>query len=346
MTTPQGVHLVGSMNFPDAESTFRTTAAILGDRLKRIPDGEVGERALWITFQAALIARIPGVTRFGDTPILVGGNDMRTLTFNDLDLTTLTLGPLGYAAAALDSWNRFSALREEGVIPAGTRFQVSLPTPAAVVGGHVAPQDRAAFEPIYAAALFEELDQILAAVPHDSLAIQWDTAVEFGFIENSGYGGPFIPWFDDVWGGVIDRATEQASLVPDDVQLGYHFCYGDAGEEHFVEPVDTANLAKFGNLLLAASPRHIDWIHLPVPISRDDDAYFAPLDDLDLTDGTELYLGLVHRQDGAEGARRRIDAAAQHAPRFGVATECGFGRAPVDSTVPLLETHKAVSAAW
>ena len=39
-----------------------------------------------------------------------------------------------------------------------------------------------------------------------------------------------------------------------------------------------------------------------VLIERDDDAYFAPLADLQLPAETELYLGLVHRQDGAEGA--------------------------------------------
>jgi len=37
-------------------------------------------------------------------------------------------------------------------------------------------------EPAYEAAMFAELDQIAAAIPHHELAIQWDVAVEFGIL--------------------------------------------------------------------------------------------------------------------------------------------------------------------
>lgn len=53
---PVGAHLVGSINFDDAETTIRTAAEHLGDRLKRIPDGEVGERFHWIAFQPGRLA--------------------------------------------------------------------------------------------------------------------------------------------------------------------------------------------------------------------------------------------------------------------------------------------------
>jgi hypothetical protein len=81
----------------------------------------------------------------------------------------------------------------------------------------------------------------------------------------------------------------------------------------------------------------------PVPIDRDDDAYFAPLESLLLHEGMELYLGLIHREDGAA---RRIETAKRHVAQFGVATECGFGRAPENEIEPLLRTHGAVSSAW
>lgn len=351
MATPQGALLVGSVNLPDAESTFRAAAEILGDRLKRIPDGEVGDRFHWIAFQPDRIAVTPGIERIGDQPILVKNLDVRPLRVADgVDIDSLELAPLGYADAALESWAVFERLQADGIIPATTRFQVSLPTPAAVVGAFVVPEQRAAFEPVYARALYRELDRILEAVPHERLAIQWDTAVEFAFIEGSGYedrfGGAYIPWFDDVWAGVIERAAEQAARVPEPVELGYHLCYGDAGERHFVEPADAANLARFIELLVAAAPRPITWLHLPVPIERDDDAFYAPLDALRLPEGTELYLGLVHREDGPDGAQRRIATAGEHVARFGVATECGCGRAPVEDTVPLLQTHREVAAAW
>lgn len=347
MAEPQGALLVGSINLPDAETTFRAAADILGDRLKRIPDGEVGDRFHWIVFQADILGTVDGLERVGDEPVYIRHLDSRGLRIADgVDPATLVLPSLGYANAALESWTLFRTLRDASEIPATTRFQVSLPTPAAVVGAFFGRADQAAIEPVYAAALYRELDAILAGIPHDSLAIQWDTAVEFGLIEFAGYGTAFDAWFDDVWIGVIERAAEQAGRVPVGVELGFHFCYGDAGEQHFFEPTDTANLVKFARLLFATAPRHIDWIHLPVPIGRDDDAYFAPLEDLAVPAGTEVYLGLVHREDGAEGARRRATTASRHFAAFGVATECGCGRAPEDATIPLLETHREVSTAW
>ena len=83
-------------------------------------------------------------------------------------------------------------------------------------------------------------------------------------------------------------------------------------------------------------------MHLPVPIERDDEAYFAPLQGLDLPDGTDLYLGLVHHEDGVEGAMRRIAAASTAASRFGIATECGLGRGPEERTAPLLDLHARI----
>ena len=47
-TKPVGVHLVGSLALDSAEEVFRTTSEILGDRLRRIPDGETGARSIWV----------------------------------------------------------------------------------------------------------------------------------------------------------------------------------------------------------------------------------------------------------------------------------------------------------
>lgn len=345
--SPRGVHLVGSINLPDAGTTFRTAAAELGSHLARIPDGEVGDRFHWIAFQPDRIARTAGLGREGDTPIRVGPLDVRKVTvLEGTDLDTLRLEPLGYAEAALESWQTFERLQEEGVVPAHVRFQVSLPTPVGVVGAMVAVEDRERFEPVYERALFGELAQILDAVPHDRLAVQWDNALEFGYIEGAGYrGSTDTGWFgDDVWGALVERAARQAAQVPDDVSLGFHLCYGDVGEQHFVEPQDTANLARFARGVLDAAGRRIDWIHLPVPIERDDEAYFAPLAGLDLPTETRLFLGLVHRQDGVEGAARRIAAARSAVADFGVATECGIGRAPAEAVPALFAIHREVSA--
>lgn len=343
--------LVGSVSQPDAESTFRVASEQL-EHIKRIPDGEVGKRYYWIQFQNLLFSSVPGLTRVGEPGFYLRGEfDTRPVALADgYDAASIVFPSLGYADAAIESYATFARLREEGVIPAGVRFQVSLPTPAGVVGSFFELSLRAAIEPVYEAAIIGELDRILAAVPHGDLAIQWDTALEFGLLDKAEVlGTKMTSWFGDdragILAGVVERGVRQAAAVPADVELGYHLCYGDVEEAHFFEPTDAATLAEVAAGLLAGSPRPITWIQLPVPIAHDDEAYFAPLGEVTWPAETELYLGLVHHEDGVEGALRRAAAAAPFVPAFGIATECGFGRGPVERTVPLLALHREVARA-
>jgi hypothetical protein len=341
----QGAHLVGSVSLPDSESVFRAAASRLGAHLKRIPDGETGERFHWLLFQGAAFEATPGLSRIPIDPIDVAGFDVRPFLVDEgTDPAALSFAPLGYAAAALDSWQVFSRLRSEGVISPDTRFQVSLPSPLATVTTFMVPEFRAAVEPAYEAALLRELRQITDVVPAADLAIQWDLAIEFALIERVRIRGVgrYEAWFDDVVAGCTARAVRIGEAVPEGVELGYHLCYGDVGEKHFVEPADAGHLTQVANGLFRGVRRSVDFLHLPVPIERDDGAYYQPLSELELPEGTELYLGLIHHEDGSEGARRRIAAAGKVLPRFGIATECGFGRGPAERIAPLLDLHAEV----
>jgi hypothetical protein len=352
--TVRGAHLVGSVNLPTAEDVFRLVAGRAGAHLRRVPDGEVGERFHWILFQGARFEAVPGLARLPIDPVIVAGFDVRPLALDgSVSPGDLVFGDLGYAAAATSSYKDFARLRAEGVIPAGTRFQVCLPTPLAPVVAFAVPEARAAVHTAYEAAMLREIGQIVAAIPADELAIQFDLASEFALIEGANLGaGPAQAWFavdsDEVLAGCVARAARVASAVPAGVELGFHLCYGDVAEKHFVEPSDTRRLVEVANGLAASVTRDIDWVHLPVPIERDDVEYVAPLADLTIDPATELYLGVVHHEDGAEGARRRLAAAAQVLGErgVGVGTECGFGRGPSERTAPLLDLHVEVARAW
>lgn len=353
----RGAHLVGSVNLPTAEDTFRTVAAHAGTHLKRIPDGEVGERFHWIMFQGQYFEAVAGLVRVPIAPIPVAGFDARPHVLDgSVPADELVFGELGYAAAAAASYADFARLRTEGAIPATTRFQVCLPTPLAPVMAFVVPELRAAVYPAYEAAMVREIEAIVAAVPAADLAIQLDLASEFAFIEGANLGaGPSRAWFAPegstdaapVVAGCVELAARVASTVPEGVELGFHLCYGDIAEKHFVEPADTRRLVDVANGLAAAVTREVAWFHLPVPIERDDVDYVAPLAELTIDPATELYLGVVHHEDGVEGAQRRLAAATQVLGRgFGVGTECGFGRGPSERTGPLLDVHTAVARAW
>jgi hypothetical protein len=335
---PRFVHLVGSVPLESAEQVFRAAGGILGDRLRRIPDGETGERSNWILWQIERLLQVPEIERApaegaprGFTPLLrlKPGADPAAVRF----------GPLGFAEVARASYALFSRLRREGAVPAGCRFQVCLPTPLAPPYCYLPPGDREAVEPAYEARLLEEVHEIVATIPPEDLAIQWDTAVEFALLEHT--------WLEPMREppeGILRRLCRIGDWIPPEIDVGYHLCYGDAGHKHFVEPKDAAQLVSVANAISAGVRRRVSWIHLPIPKDRADDGYYAPLRDLRLHPETELYLGLVHLTDGVEGARRRIAAAQRAAPRFGVATECGFGRRPPEIIPDLLRLHAEVAA--
>lgn len=337
MPEPRGAHLVGSVPLSNSEEVFRTASSILGGRLRRIPDGETGERSDWIVWQFPVFSRAaelevvpPGPEPYRPLP--------RVQLRRGASVDSLHFDKLGYADAAAASYAIFTRLRGVGVIPSEVRLQVCLPTPLAPISAFVVDHDQAAIEVVYEAAMLVELERILDTIPHPDLALQWDTAVEFGI-----YEGRFPSWFGEARSGIVERLLRIGAQVPSDVELGYHLCYGDAKHRHFKEPDDAAKLVGIANALTAGVGRPLQWIHMPVPRSRDDDAYFAPLRELRIDDETELYLGLVHNTDGVEGARRRIQAAQKVRERFGVATECGMGRRPPETIPGLLRIHAVVS---
>lgn len=111
-------------------------------------------------------------------------------------------------------------------------------------------------------------------------------AVEFAFIEDIDHPIISRAWFP-VMEGLADRLALLSASVDQGVEMGFHLCYGDIEHQHFKEPKDAGNLVKMANLISTRSPRVVNWIHMPVPKDRDDDAYFEPLKELSLQDSTE-----------------------------------------------------------
>jgi hypothetical protein len=247
--------------------------------------------------------------------------------------------PLGYAENAAASYRTFCALRERGVIPRGARFLVCIPSPLAFLFVLIAGSERSRVEPGYMQRLLLEIDDIAAAVPHEDLAIQFDCVMEMLVPE-----GWRASQMDDSRDALIARIAQVGNRVPAGAHLGYHFCYGDMEHRHSVEPKDTSTMVDMANRLRAALDRPFQFLHIPVPRDRDDDAYFEPLHDLALAPETELYLGLVHYTDGVEGTRRRMATADRHATGYGIGTECGFGRRAPETIRPLLEIHREALA--
>jgi hypothetical protein len=335
------VHLVGSIGLDSVSEVFERCGALLGPYLKRVPDGEPGGRRMWISWQFPVLRSNP-LLKADTTQHRSGGLGFHPIGLGDgVAPAEVRFGELGYAREARASYLDFLSAREKGVLPRGVRFQVSLPTPFAVVAPFALPEARDAILAAYEAAMLREVAAICAGIPHGDLALQWDVCIEMVMWDGRWRGGPPFPGMDRVF---ADSFARLSAPVPQAVELGFHLCYGDLDAQHFVQPADATKMVELANLIVASAGRPIAWMHMPVPIDRGDDAFYAPLQDLKLAPGTELYLGLVHAKDGAAGTKRRMEVARKYAPAFGIATECGIARARTPELVrEILAVHAAAA---
>jgi len=155
-----GAHLVGSVPLASPEAVFRTIAAEIGDRVRRIPDGETGPRSDWIVWQ------LPVFTTQRQLEVVPPGPDSwrplpRVRLAEGARPESVTFGALGYADAAISSYRVFARLKRDGVVPVGCRLQVCLPTPLAPISAFVVPEHQALLEPVYEDQLLGELRSIL-----------------------------------------------------------------------------------------------------------------------------------------------------------------------------------------
>lgn len=336
-------HLIGSIGLENAETVFTTVSDILGDCCRRIPDGETGSRGYWIRWQQQTFDGCDDLLLEKTNVKIPGFKDAVERSFyclkEGVDPAAIDLGELGYGEEAISSYKLFSKLVDDGKIIGDVRFQVSIASPMALLCGFIVAADQLRLEPAVNAAMARDLEKLQAEVPGHRLSVQWDVCYEIVGAD----GGVALP-YDDHVDGSAKRIAALSGQIKDDVECGIHLCYGDPGHQHIVEPESLATSVAFANAICAASPRPIDFIHMPVPRLRADDDYFKPLEGLDMPAETRLILGLVHHTDGVDGGRKRMAVADKYVTDYDIATECGFGRRDPATIPALLKIHKDLCA--
>lgn len=347
------IHYVGSAPFESAAETFKALTVGMQSLVRRLPDGEIGERKNWVLGQTRVFKHHPDFeveTRTTDPR----RPEFEILTFHirpGVKSETITFEDLHYASEAIASYEIFKAMKAAGEIPASTKFQVSLPTPFCIVWFHVAKVDeQLAIEAAYKAAMFREVDKVAAAIPHDQLAIQWDVATEMIALERGTIGGPGTAFptrirvYEDMAGTFGSWLAELCDAVPSSIEVMVHLCYGDWGHKHSIEPKDASKMTELANAIFRHVRRRVDLLHLPVPRERDDDAFYAPLGALRLPADTELALGVVHLTGGIAAIGRRMAAANKYVGDYAIATDCGLGRRPPETIAEVLRLHREAAA--
>jgi len=339
--------LVGSLPADSTEGALRSAAGFFGDLVFALPDGETGPRAAWVSYERERLARPnPGIVVLRETESPTG------LPRHAYETPVFGIRP-GVSELHWDTWPRiddaiegyavFSKLRADGVIPGGLRFQVGLPFPASALNAFKAhfaadyPVAERAFEDLVA----RELQRLTEAIPPGDLAIQWDVCYEVLDLEGK------LGWTSEgAWERFAGPVTRLTRLIPDDVLVGYHLCYGTFPEWPMYEASDMGALVRMANYAVANSGRTVDWLHLAGPryLRSEDRSFFRPLADLEPGDA-RVFLGIVLPIDGEAGLRRRVDTASRYVTDFGVAMYCGFGRQPgKDGTETMRDHADAVRA--
>ena len=327
--------LPGSLPCETAEQAFKTFGGALGQWLDYMPDGEIGTRRYWIDGVAFRVFN--------------GHPDIETVKYPEREngveqwwprgrhdefgfrvrpgVAKVQFGDpgwrLGYARDAINSYFVFSVMKERGLLPPHLRFQVSIPMVNSAAPPRIfeSMSDCEKVREGYALALEAELKKILEHIPHRDLAIQWDCATEL----------------QEAYKGALDAQIPQvrvSKIIPKDVALGFHLCFGTLGGWPRFAPDDLGGAVQLANAFVAEAGRKVDWMHIPV-LDRSDDAFFSPLSSLKAGD-TKIYLGMVHNMDGFQN---RLATARRYFKDFGVGAFCGFGRMAAAEMPRVLEEH-------
>lgn len=332
MTFTRSFHLTGSINQPTVEDAFRFVGTRLQPGALRVPDGEPGDRANWVLTQTRHFLENPTLD-----VVEVDGRPLARLR-QGATAADVEFPAFDYQDHAIASYELFRAARERGDLAQESKFLVSIPTPFNAASFFVEFDSQVEVAKAYERPLKDSIDAIQDAIPHRDLVIQWDLPVEDATVEG---------WFPNPYRDfeeIYEVTARPASWVHDDVELAFHLCYGDSkfGASPFMgDPPDEAAAARGGrhiyprdaSVIVAVSnglsrhvPRRIDVIQAATVTAWNRVAHWQPLANLAIEPETEFYLGLVHAEDGAAGARYRAALASKFLPSFGLSTECGLGR--------------------
>lgn len=336
--------LVGSVPLDTVEAVMTEFGGALGRYLPAMPDGEVGERRSWVNRLCYQLFNGHADLETLKRPKPVDGLEQLLPRTRD-DSWQFRVRPgadrvrfgnpgtrLGYARDAVASYFVFKTLRASGLLPAELRFQISIPMVNSVVRPLYFPdaQDLDRVRPGFEESLAAEIDVICTRIPHRDLAIQWDMAWEIQAVSGAAKD---VRRESDIATHVAPVARLSRRL-PDGVALGFHFCFGTFGGWPAFAPATLGPTVDLANASVEAAGRRVDWVHIPV-LNTTDENFYAPLAGL-AAQGADVYLGAIH---SLPTLKARLDVARQFLPRFGLAAYCGFGRTPPEQMPQILADH-------
>src|SRR3984957_4225726 len=160
----RNVYLVGSVPMASAGEVFEKVSAALGTRIKRLPDGETGERGDWISWLEPVFSDHPSFQKSGEFfRVHATGTGRERYTLKPgIKPQDVRFDNLFYADIAQNSYAEFKRLKDAGKISAGTKFQVDLVPAHSVIWLFLVDALHAPVDPLYNDAVKREIEKIAA----------------------------------------------------------------------------------------------------------------------------------------------------------------------------------------
>lgn len=334
-------HLVGSLPGETSEEAMDEALRRLGPHLRRLPDGETGERRNWI---------IHIIESLRDHPDLVLEHDGGWSDYDDLPrfrvrrghrLTGAALN-FGHVEAFEQSYPVFRRLRERHGLP-DLAFQVGIPGDFDMALFTLGPSGPFRHRKPFTEATVGEI-QAIHDRAGDDVIFQIEIPAELVFVARM--PSPVQP----AMAAYLARGVAGlAAASPPGARFGIHLCLGDMNHRALGRMRDVGPLVHLSNAIVKRWPvdRPLEFVHAPLAAAIEPPpnrrAFYQPLQDLELPPHVELIAGFVHESLDVESHR----ALARHLTTVAgrpveVATSCGLGRRDREHALAAMERTAAL----
>lgn len=321
------LHLVGAWPGRNPDHAMELCLDQLAPYLRRMSDGETGDRHQWITVPGDALRSNPDLEMTKD-----GGwtdyTDISAFRVRD----GVTMDPdnvrLPLARAFEGSFPAFKVLRER-YGRGDLAFQVGIPAPldlAIYFLGDATFTDPSIMEALTRAHI-REIERIHAQGA-DEVVFQIETVV--GLVAVAQAPDDQQP---DVAAQMAGTFKDLVARSPEGARFGIHLCLGDFHHKAYGAMRDVRPLVLLANEFARDFPagRSLDFVHAPFAAAAKppipEESFYAPLQDLQLPDDVRFIAGFIHESLDLPAHQRLLERIERFAGReVDVSQACGLGR--------------------
>ena len=279
------VLLVGSLPYESAEEAFRVAGTALRGHVGWLPDGEFGATPDVGGDDAG--ARVLSTTRTSRRPrphrtarsrrrprrvarAMAPGEELEGMwLFRVKPGRKIRFDDLKYGTFATESYQVFRRLRDEGVIPPGVRFQMSLPSPHSAIDGCFDDPDQ--WPDLYDAYVAGDPRRDPQGArddprrgPRDPVGHRPRVPRHVPGREAAGCASGRSSRAEEKFERHAAQLDELWQEIPDETLLGIHWCFGTWGGWPMADLADLDLCVRMSNEAKRRFGRRLDYVHMPV----------------------------------------------------------------------------------